>query len=334
MAQQLNVTSIPWVDTGDAPPLPLDRDKRDIITQGVADPLVDYDVLPLTYTNSRWSAFFYRADEKDLRHVLPKALELEDDVVEFWYVDHLHTGLGPYGEMGVTVAVSHKAGDGKTYYGGYYPYMYLTQDTAVFAGREPFGFPKKIAYIAISEHGGKIDDGYGGFGNDYFNFTMERRGYLMHTATGRYDDADLPEQPKFYGDTEYGRKHLRLITETKWDLTYLPSKGTAQGAAAMGRPETEGSHRFQLKPESIRTASPAAIRSWALNATPFDNMGAMLPVKELLGLMSYNFDLIIPGADTIWTQTIERTQEDVGDLMFSTPYQYTMRHRFPTPAGV
>ena len=63
---QLNVTSVPWIDSGDAPPLALDRDKRDIISQGIADPLVDYDIVPLTYTNSRWSAFFYRVDEAAL----------------------------------------------------------------------------------------------------------------------------------------------------------------------------------------------------------------------------------------------------------------------------
>jgi hypothetical protein len=210
---QLNVTSVPWIDSGDAPPLALDRDKRDIISQGIADPLVDYDIVPLTYTNSRWSAFFYRVDEAALRRILPKCVELEDDVVEFWSVDHLHTGVGPYGEMGVTVSVSAKGHDGNTYYAGYYPYMYLTQDAAVFAGREPFGFPKKIAYIVTQEHGGKEDDGYGGFGNDYFNFTMERRGYLIHTATGRYDDAELPAKPSFYGDPKYGRMNLRLITD-------------------------------------------------------------------------------------------------------------------------
>ena len=77
------IASIPWVDSGEAPPLALDRDKRDIISQGIADPLVDYDIVPLTYTNSRWSAFFYRCDEKDLNHILPKCLDLEDDVVEF-----------------------------------------------------------------------------------------------------------------------------------------------------------------------------------------------------------------------------------------------------------
>ena len=97
---ELTVRSTPWIESGDAPPLPLDRDPRDIISQAVADPLYDYDIVPLTYTNSRWSAFFYRADEADLKEILPKCLELEDDVVEFWYVDHLHTGVGPYGEVG------------------------------------------------------------------------------------------------------------------------------------------------------------------------------------------------------------------------------------------
>jgi acetoacetate decarboxylase len=139
---ELNVTSVPWIDSGDAPPLALDRDKRDIISQGIADPLVDYDIVPLTYTNSRWSAFFYRVDEAALRRIMPKCLDLEDDVVEFWYVDHLHTGLGPYGEMGVTVSASCKGQDGNTYYGGYYPYMYLTQDAASSSARtspEPDG---------------------------------------------------------------------------------------------------------------------------------------------------------------------------------------------------
>ena len=130
---ELNVASVPWVDSGDAPPLPLDRDKRDIISQGVADPLYDYDIVPLTYVNSRWFAFFYRADESDLKTVLPKCLDLEDDVVEFWYVDHNHTGVGPYGEVGVTIAASCKSQDGNTYYGGYYPYMWLTASPGVAA---------------------------------------------------------------------------------------------------------------------------------------------------------------------------------------------------------
>ena len=37
---ELTVRSTPWIESGDAPPLPLDRDPRDIISQAVADPVM------------------------------------------------------------------------------------------------------------------------------------------------------------------------------------------------------------------------------------------------------------------------------------------------------
>jgi len=113
MAEQFAVTAIPGAETGEIPPSPVDRDEKTAFIYSLVDPLWDIDVLPLTYTNSRWSAFFYRADAKALRRVCPDVLEIEDDVVEFWYVDHNNTMLGPYGEMGVTVACSHKAATGR-----------------------------------------------------------------------------------------------------------------------------------------------------------------------------------------------------------------------------
>ena len=60
--------------------------------------------------------------------------------------------------MGVTVAASFTGADGKKIKAGYYPYMYLTQDAGIDAGRV-FGFPKKEAYIRVLEHGGAPDDG-------------------------------------------------------------------------------------------------------------------------------------------------------------------------------
>ncbi|KAB2834036.1 MAG: hypothetical protein F9K51_02560, partial [Candidatus Dadabacteria bacterium] len=168
MGLQANEYSNPWLSEGEVPPLPLDRDRIHIISQGVADPCYDYDVIPLTYTESRWMAFVIRADRNDMKAVLPEPLELEDDVIEFWYVIHRNTMIGPYMEMGVTFAASLKSQDGQTYKAGYYPYMYLSNDSGVFAGREPFGFPKKAAYIAAYEHG---------LNNNYFNMLMERRGY-------------------------------------------------------------------------------------------------------------------------------------------------------------
>ncbi|HWH14734.1 MAG TPA: acetoacetate decarboxylase family protein [Miltoncostaeaceae bacterium] len=334
----VNAPDMPWIDGGEAPPLPLDRAPQDILAQGIADPLYDIDALPVTITGSRWMAFIYRSDERTLRRMLPDCLVLEDDVVEVWYARHPHTTMGPYNEMGVTVAVSMRAADGRTLRAGYYPYMFLDQDLPFALGHEVYGFGKKLGFIVAHEHGGGDDDGYGPPPGDWFTCVLERRGYLIHTATGRYDDGEVGPRPVFYGNPEYGRVNLRMLTDpslrtTRWELAYLAPRVDAAFAVRLGDPAREGTPRLRMRPETMRTASPGAIRSWALQATPFDNPGHFLPVVDLHGMVSFTFDLAIPPAETVWERTVERTDEDLADLMWATPYRYTMRHRFPKPPG-
>jgi len=317
--RQANERSLPWLQEGEMPPAPLDRDRMHIISQGVADPVFDYDIVPLTYTASRWMAFAIRCDINDMKKVTPEPLELVDDVVEFWYVIHRHTMLGPYMEMGVTFSAQVKSPDGQVYKGGYYPYMYLSNDSPIWAGREPFGFPKKAAYIAAFEHGTN---------DNYFNVLMERRGYILHSANGRYSDKPLPARPLFYGKTDWGRLNFRIITEpdvmsSEFQITYLPSELPPQFGTG---------HRFQLDPKSIRTATGPDVRAWFLQGTPFDFMGGQIPPNEGLGIITFTFNLIIPPAKKVWTQKITRTMDDVGKhCVYATPYKYTMRHRFLLP---
>jgi len=226
--------------------------------------------------------------------------------------------LGPYMEMGVTFSATVDDGSGHIYKAGYYPYMYLSNDSPIFAGKEPFGFPKKAAYIAGYEHGTN---------NNYFNHLMERRGYILHTANGRYSDRPLSARPTFYGKTDWGRMNYRITTRPDvsnsiHEVTYLPSDlppGFGTG------------HRFQLNPESVRTAVTEDVRSWYLSGTPFDYMGGQIPATEVVGLISFTFNLIIPPALTIWTRTVERGADDMGHVVYSTPFEYTMRHRFLLP---
>lgn len=89
-------------------------------------------------------AYVIRADHKDMKAILPEPLNLEDDVIEFWYVIHRNTMIGPYMEMGVTFSASLKAQDGQTYKAGYYPYMYLSNDSGVSAGRSRSGFRRRL----------------------------------------------------------------------------------------------------------------------------------------------------------------------------------------------
>ena len=163
MGKHANEYSYPWLEEGEVPPLPLDRDRIHIISQGVADPVFDYDIVPLTYTESRWMAYVVEADEANLNAIIPEPVQLHDPILEFWYVIHRNTMLGPYMEFGVTASSTVKGQDGQVWKGGYYPYMYLSNDSPIFAGREPFGFPKKAAYIAAFEHGTN---------DNYFNMLM------------------------------------------------------------------------------------------------------------------------------------------------------------------
>jgi len=329
MADMFSVTQIPGMGTDQMPAPPLERDEKSRIIYGVADPTWDIDALPLTYTNSRWFAFCYEADEKDLKRVLPGGVTLEDDVVEFWYVEHQNTRLGPYGEFGITVSASY---NGTKF--GYYPYMYLTSASGVDAGRV-LGFPKKMSMIRCLEHGGGWDDGYNesfrccGPNRDYFSFMMSRNGYLIHSATGKYSGnsfADLSRIPMFYGKEDWGRGNYKIVSDgdlvrTRHQLTHLPSK-------------IDGKHRFQLKMDTLSTAQPEDI-NWFMQATPFDNMGELLPAKKLLGLVSFNFDLVIPAAEVLYEKTITRTPEEIVKYCLNeTPYKFGMRHEFIKPYGI
>ena len=320
----LNVPTKYWELTKEVPPPPIERDIKSWIIANPSDPLWDIDVLPLTYTDSRWSAFVIRCDEATRSRLCPNPpLQVWDgenaDLVEFWYVDHKNTMLGPYLEFGVTVSATYTDPDGNTWRAGYYPYMYLTGDAPVDAGRV-LGFPKKMSYIRCTVHGGEK-------GTDFFGFAMSRNGYLLHSATGQFDDKQVTP-PFFYGKTDWGKFNMKVITRpdvssSEWQLTYLPS--------ALPPPfdtMIQG-HRFKIKPEHTRTASSDAI-NWFMQATPFDNMGAEVKIQEVTGLISFVFDLVIPPAVVLWTETYERPASYRG---YATPYKYGLRQQFPISQG-
>jgi hypothetical protein len=306
--------------------IPVDRDPKSIITQGLVDPVHDIDRRPLTFSGSRRCTFIYRADEKDLKRLLPEPLTLEDDVVEFAYVEHTMSNAGPFVECIFTVAASCNG-----IKGGFMPTVYVPSDSAIFAGREFNGTPKKNAYITILEHGDKL--GYKRWGQEkagrrFFSFMIERNGYLLHTATGEYTGnkiADLPRLPVFYGKKDWVRFSFRVTTEPDLSKTTIDLVSTGAGKGGT----------FQMKPWTIDVAQAKDIRTWAMQASPWDNMGAVMPAKELIGLISYSFDRLYPPAQSvIWSREISRTPEEIAKYCtFGEPYRYSMRHNFPKPVG-
>ena len=85
------------------------KDIKSWIIGNPSDPLWDIDVLPLTYTDSRWSAFVLDVDAESRQRLCPNPpLTVWDgddaELVEYWYVQHNNTMLGPYLEFGVTIS--------------------------------------------------------------------------------------------------------------------------------------------------------------------------------------------------------------------------------------
>ena len=63
--------------------------------------------------------------------------------------------------------------------------------------------------------------------------------------------------------------------------------------------------------------------NWFMQATPYDNLGHELPPKELIGLMTFSFDLIIPGAEPL---TAERSYISSNNTMDTLCYGWSLNH--------
>lgn len=93
------------------------------------------------------------------------------------------TKLGPFNDSGIIVPA--KFGN---VVGGYVAYEFVTSDVAMAAGREPWGYPKKMADVTISKEGNRVHG------------TLTRRGEMLMDLTceltsERLDLPDVPTSP-------------------------------------------------------------------------------------------------------------------------------------------
>ena len=83
---------------------------------------------------------------------------------------------------------------------------------------------------------------------------------MLHSATGKYDDADLSAKPAFYGNTEYGRMNMKVVTapdlsNSEWQLVYLPSLVTKDLAIFMANAALKNS----IADHGERPSGPVAL---------------------------------------------------------------------------
>ena len=121
---------------------------HDIRERAFAMPLTSpsYPRGPYRFVNREYFIVSYRTDPDALREVVPEPLEIRDPIVNFEFIRMPDsTGFGDYTESGQVIPVRYQGQPGS-----YVHAMYLNDDAPIAAGRELWGFPKKLADPALS----------------------------------------------------------------------------------------------------------------------------------------------------------------------------------------
>ena len=96
---------------------------------------------PYRFCDREFLIIAYRTDPKKLREIVPEPLEVYSDIVKFEFIRMPNsTGFGDYTEAGQVIPVRFNGVKGN-----YTLNMFLNDHPPIAAGRELWGFPKKLA---------------------------------------------------------------------------------------------------------------------------------------------------------------------------------------------
>jgi len=134
-----------------------------------------YPKLPYEYKDYQKVSVYCRGDKETLQKFLPKEFKITSDIFEVFILkNNKIEGLDPYSEGGVVIPCSYKDKQGACV-----SFEYVDTDDALCAGREIWGYPKKLSEVhyeqdekgvkgSITRRGKKIIDIKFNFGTDEF----------------------------------------------------------------------------------------------------------------------------------------------------------------------
>jgi len=108
-----------------------------------------YGPQPTVYKDVVSNYIYYITDPKNITPLLPEPFEPGDDGIVCAYAIDVpfSSCYGPFQEMGLCVQIKW---NGKNCF--YQPALYLNNDSAIAAGREIYGSPKKYAHMDFSDN--------------------------------------------------------------------------------------------------------------------------------------------------------------------------------------
>jgi acetoacetate decarboxylase len=117
--------------------------EADVLANAFAMPLTSpaYPPGPYRFRNREFMIITYRTDIEKLRALVPEPLKVTDSIVKYEFIRMPDsTGFGDYTETGQVIPVEFQGRKG-----GYTHCMFLNDHPPIAAGRELWGFPKKLA---------------------------------------------------------------------------------------------------------------------------------------------------------------------------------------------
>lgn len=204
-----------------------------------------YPELPYLYRRYRKLTVVAQTDLPRLRLLLPAPLEVADNRFEVFFMDAPDVdGLRPYQEAGVVIAARYR---GKV--GGHVAFEYVTTDDSLCAGREIWGYPKKLAQVELRDLVGGQVTGY-----------CARGGDLLAEATF------TPAEEAVEGPTMHPRLQVKRIppassmavmsAEIVWNqLTQVINESISWGSATLRLGDALGDALTTLEPFSVIGAS-------------------------------------------------------------------------------
>ena len=121
--------------------------KADIVSKAFSMPLAApaYPPGPYRFVNREFFVISYETDLDALRAVVPEPLEVKDPIVNYEFIRMPDSnGFGCYTETGQVIPVTFQGEAGS-----YVHAMYLDDMSPIAAGRELWGFPKKMATVSL-----------------------------------------------------------------------------------------------------------------------------------------------------------------------------------------
>jgi acetoacetate decarboxylase len=116
--------------------------EQDVRDQAFAMPLTApaYPLGPYRFVDREFLVITYRTDPERLRALVPEPLEIGEPLVKYEFIRMPNsTGFGDYTESGQVIPVSFQGRRGN-----YTHCMFLNDHPPIAAGRELWGFPKKL----------------------------------------------------------------------------------------------------------------------------------------------------------------------------------------------